>query len=191
MDKQFEFGVVLGRFNHLHNGHKLVIDISRKLCKKTLILIGSAEKVGTLRNPFKLETRKKVIEKVYHNDDVIIGGLKDLTNEDDISFEWGKYILDNICEMYGSVPDLMVYGKDESRKGWFSADDNNKFSEIIVARDKIKISATELRKYLVYDEKDKWKEYVPKEIWDMYDELRKELMGIECYKKLKIANEKK
>ena len=177
--KKFKLGLVLGRFNHMHNGHVEIIEISRQLCEKTLILIGSASECGTLRNPFKLETRKKVIQKIYGDpDDVVIGALNDMTNEDDICFEWGRYILDNVKQMYGEEPDLMVYGKDESRKGWFSEEDSAKFSEVIVTRDKIKISATQLRKYLIEDNKEEWKKYVPEEIWNMYGELKTELENV-------------
>lgn len=183
MKKNFKFGLVLGRFQIFHNGHKEMIDISRKLCEKTLILIGSSQESGTLRNPFGLDIRREAISKIYHEDDVIIGSLKDLTNENDISFEWGRYILDNVEKMYGRKPDLMVYGKDESRKGWFSEEDSKTFSEMIVARDKIKISATKLREYLAQNNRKEWEKYVPKEIWDMYGNLREELLSLDCYKK--------
>lgn len=179
MNKKFKFGLVLGRFQMMHNGHMEIIDMSRQLCEKTLILIGSSQESGTLRNPFKLETRKRVITRIYNDNDVIIGALNDLTNENDISFEWGRYILDNINKMYGVMPDLMLYGKDESRKGWFSEEDSKNFSEMIVSRNKIKTSATKLREYLVQDNKQEWEKYVPKEIWDMYDELREELLMLD------------
>lgn len=148
-----------------------------------MVLVGSAQESGTLRNPFKVETRKKAIHAIYQQEDVIIGELDDMTNENDICFEWGKYILDTVKKKYNLEPDLMVYGKDESRKGWFSEEDSKKFSEVIVARDKIEISATQLRKYLREDKKEEWQKYVPEEIWDMYGELREELLEIECYKK--------
>lgn len=183
MEKKFEFGLVLGRFHPIHNGHRQIIDITRQLCQKTLILIGSSQESGTLRNPFDWKMRKKAISRVYHEPDVLIGTLKDMTDENDICFEWGKYILENVKKMYGAVPDLMVYGKDESRKGWFSEEDSQKFSEVIVARNKIEISATTLREYLVQDQKKKWKEYVPSEIWDMYEELREELLKLEEHQK--------
>ena len=184
MKKNYKIGLVLGRFNHIHCGHVEIINQSIKLCEKTLVLIGSAQESGTIRNPFKVETRRKAIQKVYNNDDIIIGELKDYTNENDISPAWGRYILENVENDYGFIPDLMVYGKDESRKGWFSAEDNQKFSELIVARSKIKISATELRKYMAQNKKEEWKKYVPKEILDMFDELRNELMKIEFYKNM-------
>ncbi len=183
MEKIFEVGLVLGRFHPMHKGHKEIIDIARKLCKKTLILVGSAQESGTFRNPFKVETRKKVIGAVYHQEDMIIGELDDMTNENDICFEWGKYILDTVKKKYDIVPDLMVYGKDESRKGWFSEEDSKRFSEVIVARDKIEISATQLRKYLREDKREEWQKYVPEEIWDMYGDLREELLALECYRK--------
>lgn len=183
MEKNFEFGLVLGRFQHLHKGHVEIIEMARKVCQKTLILICSAQESGTLRNPFKIETRKEVIQKIYQAEDVIIGDLADMTNENDICFEWGKYILENVEKMYGKMPDLMVYGKDESRKGWFSEEDSKNFSEIIVARNKIEISATKLREYMAQNEKGKWKKYVPEQIWDMYDVLREELLQIGYYKK--------
>lgn len=186
MEKIFEFGVVLGRFQHLHNGHMEIIDICRKLSRKTLILIGSSQESGTLRNPFNFEIRKSAISRMYHDEDVMIGALNDLTNENDISFKWGRYILDSVEKMHGIKPDLMVYGKDESRKGWFSKEDSQSFSEIIVARDKIKISATKLREYLIQGNKEEWKKYTPREIWDMYEKLREELLKLECYRKGKI-----
>ena len=188
MEKIFKLGLVLGRYNHIHSGHTKIIDQSRKLCQKTLILIGSAQESGTVRNPFKLETRKKTISKVYQTDDVIIGELKDYTNENDISTKWGKYILDNIKKDYKTIPDLMVYGKDDSRNGWFSKEDSQNFSELIVSRNKNNFSATEIRKYMAQDNKKEWKKYVPKEIWDMYDELREELMKIDFYKELGLNN---
>lgn len=186
MRKNFKLGLVLGRYNHIHNGHTKIIDQSIKLCEKTLILIGSAQESGTIRNPFKLDTRKKAISRVYKNDDVVIGTLKDYTNENDISTKWGQYILDNVKEEYGVIPDLMVYGKDEARKGWFSEEDSQKFSELIVVRDENMFSATELRKYMAQGNEEEWKKHVPKEIWNMYDELRAELMEIEFYKKIDL-----
>ena len=183
MEKKFEFGLVLGRFHPLHKGHQELIDLSRQLCQKTLILISSAQESGTLRNPYDFATRKQVITRVYDQEDVIIDGLNDLTNENDICFEWGRYILENVEKMYGRMPDLMVYGKDESRKGWFSEEDSKLFSEVIVARNKIKISATELRNYLKENQKEEWKNYVPEQIWDMYEALKEKIDKLPYYQK--------
>ena len=44
--------------------------------------------------------------KVYGTyEDVIIETLTDLSNEDDISFEWGRYLLKNTKEILGNGED--------------------------------------------------------------------------------------
>ena len=64
MKKQFETSLILGRFNHIHNGHIMLVEMSRKLSEKTLILIGSSDKSGTLRNPYTIKLRKNLIFKI-------------------------------------------------------------------------------------------------------------------------------
>lgn len=185
LEKTFETSLILGRFNHIHNGHKMLIDMSRKISKKTLILIGSSNKSGTLRNPYNVKLRKEIIEKIYGNEeDIIIAELADLTNENDITFEWGRYLLNNAEKIIGQKPDLMIYGKDESRKGWFYEEDIKNISEIVVSRDKIQISATKLREYLVHGNFEEWSKFVPKEIHDEFDILREELLKVDEYKNM-------
>ena len=182
MEKEFELSLVLGRFNHLHNGHKMIIDMSRKISKKTLILIGSSEKSGTVRNPYDVKIRRNIIEKVYNNqEDIIIGELKDLTNEADATIEWGRYLLKNVEIIAGRKPDVMIYGKDDSRKGWFDEDDVKDITDIIVSRKKMEISATRIRELLVEDNYDLWCKFVPKEIQGEYEFLRNELLKIKEY----------
>ena len=145
-EKEYEFSLILGRFNHIHLGHKMLIDESIKKAKKTLVLIGSMQEKGTLRNPFSYDTRKRLIEKIYKDESsIIISGLEDMSNEHDISYEWGRYILDNVYEMTNLKPDIMFYGNDESRNGWFSEEDIKGIHEEVISRDIFKISATYLR----------------------------------------------
>lgn len=185
MEKIFETSLILGRFNHIHNGHKMLIDMSRKISKQTLVLIGSSDKSGTLRNPYDIKLRKRLINKIYDGaEDLIIEGMPDLTNENDISYEWGRYLLKNAEEILGKKIELMIYGKDESRKGWFEEKYIKDITELIVSRDKIKISATELREYLVKGNFKEWSKYVPLKIRDEYNLLRGELLKIKEYKEL-------
>lgn len=185
MEKNFNLSLILGRFNHIHSGHKYIIDISRNLSKQTLILIGSSQESGTLRNPFSAELRKKLIEKIYENDDSIrVEFLEDMTNEYDINYEWGRYILQNVKKLTGKKPNLMIHGNDESRKGWFDEKDIEDVSEMIITRKDIEISATKLRGYILIGNKEKWSEFVPKEIHNMFDEIRQELLAIPVYKKI-------
>ena len=56
-NKLYKLGLVCGRFSHVQNGHLSLIDVSMCLAEKTLVLVSSAQEYGTLRNPFKAETR--------------------------------------------------------------------------------------------------------------------------------------
>lgn len=184
-NKKYKLSLVLGRLNHIHNGHKMLIEKSREVSEKTLILLGSAQEKGTLRNPFSIDTRKRLLEKIFGKaKDIIIYGLNDMSNEHDVNYMWGKYILDNVNRLVGKKPDVMFYGNDESRRGWFSEEDIKGIDEEIISRDILKISATYLRGLILIGNKEEWKKYVPEEIHDEFDNLRNILLDIPVYKEI-------
>jgi len=180
--KKYDVGLLVGRFNVFHIGHKSLADLALTMCDRLLILVGSAQENGTLRNPFSVETRIKMIKEIYHDDNVIVCGLPDLTSEDDISEEWGKYLLDKVHDIIGKNPDVMIYGNDESRSGWFAPEDIKDIMEIVVPRSEIPISATELRKLMVSNNWLKWCDYHSLELHKYFYDLRLELMNCTYYK---------
>ena len=123
-----------------------------------------------------------MVKEIYPDDNVIVHGLLDLTNENDISAEWGRYLLDNVYNIIGKLPDVMIYGNDESRSGWFAPEDIKDVMEIVVPRSEIPISATELRQLMVDNNWLKWYEYHSPELYKHYYGLRLELMNCACYK---------
>lgn len=181
----FELGVICGRFGHIHYGHKYLFDISINLCKTTLILVGSAQEVQTLRNPFSIKTRIDTIKNIYPDLDetkFLIRGINDLTNEYDLTTDWGKYVNEQIKNYTNKKADLLIYGNDESRETWFSPEDIKTTSRLIIPRSNI--SATSLRGYLTIDDKDSWKKATPPEIHNMYNQLRLELLEVPIYKEI-------
>lgn len=185
MSKPYDLGFVCGRFQTFHIGHQSLIDTSVKLCDRTLILIGSAQESGTERNPLNIATRIEMLQTIYGKDsDIMLYGLSDLTNENDITPDWGRYLLENIHRYVYKSPDLMVYGNDEARSKWFDTEDILDTSEFIVNRGRIPISATMLRQLMVEDKRKEWMKYVHPRLHKMYDRLRNELMTVDYYKEL-------
>ena len=182
--KKYEFGMICGRFSHIHNGHKILIEKGLQLCNKVLILVGSAQENNTLRNPFSAEYRIKLIKKIYNNDNLIIEKLDDMTNEYDISYDWGEYVINNTKKHIGRFADLIITGNDDLRKGWFSEEQLKDTEELIVDRKLLDISATKLRGYIIVNDKEKWKKYVPEEIHEDFDEIRKKILKVESYRKI-------
>lgn len=173
--KPYDTGLIVGRFQTLHIGHQSLIDTGIKLCDRVLVLVGSAQECGTERNPLNINTRTKMLKEVY-GDQIMIYALADMTNEDDIRPEWGRFLLENVDRYIYKAPDLMIYGNDEARSKWFDPEDIRDTSEFIVNRGRIPISATDLRNMMINDERKEWMKWVDPKLHKMYDELRNELM---------------
>lgn len=184
--KSFRTGLICGRFQTLHDGHMRLIDYGLTLCKRLLVLVGSSQLYGTERNPFKLETRIEMIKRAYKDcyPEIIVHGIEDLSNEDVINPQWGKYLIDTAKIYLAEKPEIMIYGNDKSRSTWFSKEDLKGISELIVNRTELPISATMIRELMAKNDRRNWKKYVDPAIYSMYDRLRGELMEIDYYKKI-------
>ena len=181
--KPYDVGLICGRFQTFHIGHESLVETGIKLCDRVLILIGSAQECGTERNPFNINTRTKMLRCIYgDNANILIYGVSDLTNENDIRPEWGRYLLDNVDRYIYKAPELMIYGNDESRSKWFDPEDIRDTSEFIVNRGRIPISATMVREAMVFDKRKEWMSMVNPKLHKMYSELRDELMSVQFYK---------
>jgi nicotinamide-nucleotide adenylyltransferase len=186
--KPYDLGLFVGRFQHIHVGHEHVINTGFKLCDKILVLVGSAQESGTMRNPFDYAIRRELIKRIYADEyaegRLIIKSINDLTNENDITPSWGKYVLKNVQEYMGKLPDVMVYGNDDSRSGWFDKEDIKDMMEVIVPRSRINISATKLRNLIIQGNFEVWQEYTNPAIHELFGELRDYLYETDYYKEL-------
>jgi cytidyltransferase-like protein len=46
--KKYKLGMYLGRFQPFHNGHKAIVDKMLEECEEVVIVVGSADKMGTM-----------------------------------------------------------------------------------------------------------------------------------------------
>ena len=183
----FEFAFICGRYGHADLGHKLLIDKGIQVSRKTYVAIGSAQEKGTLRNPFCIETRKRVLREMFaelSEDRLVIDGIADMSNEQNRSTSWGTYLKKHLIEKFGNFPDLILYGREGSRNNWFEEADMERTSELLVPRSLIPISGTEIRGMLVINDEISWCKNVPEEIYYLYPELREELMETPIYKEI-------
>ena len=181
--KPYDIGLICGRFQTFHKGHEKLVDTGLMLCDRLLILIGSAQECGTERNPLNINTRTKMLKEIYgDNPNIMIYGLADMTDEDDIRPVWGRYLLDNVDRYIYKNPEVMIYGNDESRSQWFDKKDLVNTTELIINRAELSISATMLRQLMVADNRKEWMKWVNPKLHKMYDELRRELMSVDFYK---------
>lgn len=181
--KVFNTGIIVGRFQHIHNGHEKIINIGRSLCETLLIFVGSAGEKTSSRNPYDYEYRKKLIEMIYKEDikkgNVIIKPLKDLEDKNDLSPKWGEYVLNNATQVLGKRPECIIYGKDKDIFKCFDKNTVKNITEVLVDRNCFNISATKMRNYLLNDQKDEWKKYANEAIYSEYQNLKNILENIQ------------
>lgn len=183
----FEFAFVCGRYNHAHLGHKLLIDKALQISSRVYVAVGSAQEKETLRNPFSVNTRIKVIKNMYPDMSekrLIVDGINDLSNEFNKTTSWGTYLKEHIINKFARFPDLILYGSEGDRSKWFKEEDMEDTFDLIVPRKSIPISATKMRGFLVIDDEESWQQNVPETIYNMYSELRQELMSAPVYKQI-------
>lgn len=185
MLKPYDVGMLCGRFQTFHIGHESLVETGLKLCDRMLILVGSSQECGTERNPLNINTRTKMLKAIYGDEPhIMIYGLADMTDENDIRPEWGRYLLDNVDRYIYKAPELMIYGNDESRSKWFDPEDIRDTTELIINRGRIPISATEVRKMMVMDNRREWQKWVNPKLHKMYHEIRDELMSVPFYQEM-------
>lgn len=183
--KVYDCALVVGRFQTFHLGHQHLIDSARNLADRVLIFVGSANEYGTERNPLNVETRIRMLRQIYEdNREFMIYPLPDLTNENDINYDWGKYVLDNCKRYVYKNPELFVFGNDTNKgSSWFSDEDLENTSQLIINRQNIPISGTQLRELMVYGDakRSEWMKWVNPKLHKFYDEIRSELMTVPFY----------
>lgn len=187
-EKPFKVGFVIGRFQTIHLGHEKMINKALELCSRVIVLVGSAQEEGTLRNPYSYETRADLINEIYENKPVSVSFIDDMTHENDHSHEWGRYLLNRVSQVATDLglpdPEVMIYGNDEERSLWFDPSDIENLNHVIIGRSDLSISATKNRDFMVRDNYWKWKQNTNPKIHEHFKELRQALLEIPEYKEM-------
>ncbi len=175
MNKPYSLGVIVGRFQLFHAGHRMMIDTALSVCERVGVLVGSANESGTNKNPFSYETRRDMLRLVY-GDRIEIAPLDDIGVGNCAA--WGEYVLDNAEKYFGALPDVAVSGKEARRVSWLEGERGEKIAEIYVPKT-VEISASRMRELLARGEREEWEKYTDPAIRDMFDALRAEVVSSE------------
>ena len=167
--KLFELGIIIGRFQTLHNGHVDMIEKACKICKKVGVFIFASQEYGTKKDPFTYSFRENMLRSVF-GEKISIFPLPESHKSND-----SAYIKEKIIKHFGRLPDVVISGKSLRRTDWFGKEDE--IAELYLPKE-TSISATQLRKYLFDGDKMKWCEFVPRELWNQYDIMRMVMLSI-------------
>lgn len=173
MNKPYKLGILVGRFQTLHSGHEDMINRAIELCDRVGVFVGSSNESGTSKNPFSYETREEMLKTVF-GDSICVCPLPDIGVGNNSA--WGDYVLKNVVERFGEMPDLLVSGKEARRVSWFDSVEGALIAELYIPKT-IDISASQMREHFIDNDVESWKKYTNPKLWKMYDKLRQEVLG--------------
>lgn len=158
-EKKYKVGFYIGRFQPYHKGHHSIVQAMQEQCEHIIIGLGSAQEFETERNPFDVQFRTKMIyDSVRPNYNVRVIPIYDRPVPAN-DYRWGDYVMHQVKEQTGVIPDVIFEGEEIERESWFI---NTGLPIVRVPRDTIPISGTQIRDILsspnYYD--DVW-DYVP------------------------------
>lgn len=171
-NKPYRLGILVGRFQTLHSGHADMIHRAIELCDKVGIFVGSSNESGTSKNPFSYETREDILKTVF-GEKIYVYPLPDIGVGNNST--WGDYVLKNVIDRFGEMPDLLISGKEARRISWFDSVEGASIAELYIPKT-IDISATEMRDFLINNNFESWKKYTDPKLWCKYGNLRQEVL---------------
>lgn len=143
---KYKIGLVVGRFQPITAGQELLINTALQNCKTVIILVTSADKKRTYKNPFSFDERKSMIEKTFSRH---LSSIKILPmNEIKVSnnAEYGSAILKLVEDKLNTSIDVFV---TSTRKvTWF----DNSMKTITVNKYIKPTTAEQIRDKIILDE---------------------------------------
>jgi nicotinamide-nucleotide adenylyltransferase len=145
-------GLVIGRFQPFHLGHKYLIEEALKVCDKIIIGIGSSN-VSDKSNPYSFEQRERFLREFVNNeklDNKVLNIVPIVDDPDDNV--WFEILIKNTGKFDVGVGD----------NDWVNGIlEENKIPVVRVGfYDRKKLEGTEIRK-LMKGNKKKWEDRVP------------------------------
>ena len=178
-------GVFLSRMQPLHKGHIGMIDKALSENDKVIILIGSSNKEGTIRNPLGIELRREILqealEEIYSKEDlekIYIKNLPDWSTETDYDtfLEWGRYLYYNITAIAEQKTFSMYFSDDrEIIENWFEDEEIRKRIDLkIFDRASMfeAVSSTKIRNAFLNGDREYIKNSVPNAVEKRFDLIK-------------------
>lgn len=180
-------GIILFRAQPFHNGHlaqiKRAYDDLQKLGGDLYIIIGSADKMGTKRNPLPISIRLDLVRnslaEVYGVEDLChihVIPLEDLSDEANNTYSWGQYLYNEMCEITNDKDFIFYYSdKPEIALSWFDEHVILHFWFRFLPRVN-DVNATKVRDCLLHltdcqDNYDTLKHMLPSYVYSKYPEI--------------------
>ncbi len=176
-------GVFLSRMQPLHIGHLGIIELMLQENDRIVIIIGSKNKKGTLRNPLDVKLRREILEETIKEhfkenvNRITISELPDWSMETEISsnLEWGRYLYYNIVSL-AEKKHFSMYFSDEREiiEAWFDEELSKRINLRIFERKNMfeAVSSTKIREAFIKDDIEYIKKSCPNAVIKRYNKIK-------------------
>jgi bifunctional NMN adenylyltransferase/nudix hydrolase len=196
MNKQYDYGIVIGRFQPFHLAHQDLIQHSLSLAEKVIIILGSARSASDVKNPFTPAMREEMIRACFPDDEkrLVFRAVRDYPYNDHI---WITEVQNLVREIVEEEDDkrhakiaLVGFFKDRSSY-YLNLFPQWQFEEFYSShRAHIKINGSEIRDKYFANVQD-WVELLPPTIaiqlevfrhTEEFENLKREFEYLQKYK---------
>ncbi len=193
MNKKYNYGIVIGRFQPFHLAHQSLIQHATQLCEKVIVVLGSARSASDVKNPFTPEMREEIIRACFPKENLTFCAVRDYPYNDHV---WTTEIQNVVNEVIKEDGDenakVAVVGFFKDRSSYYlNMFPQWNFEEFFISDRKfLSISASDIReKYFSNDES--WKIDIPETAANYltafkedptYTHLQKEFEYLQKYK---------
>lgn len=97
--RQYDYAVFIGRFEPFHNAHKRVIEKALSVADRVIVLIGSANKPRSIKDPFFVEERKVMMKSAFPtgvSSKLLFGELRDFPYNDE---RWAREVQSQVAQL--------------------------------------------------------------------------------------------
>lgn len=165
MNKKYDFGIVIGRFQPFHLAHLDLIRYSLKLAEKVIIVLGSARSASDVKNPFTPTMREEIIRACFPKDEnrLIFRAVRDYPYNDHVWTTEVQNVVNETVEK--DVAKISIFGFFKDKSSYYlNLFPQWSFEEFYCSDKKLlSLNATRIREKFFSDSED-WKEFLPPQV---------------------------
>lgn len=113
-----KYGVLIGRFEPYHNGHKKLVDFALQHCEELIVILGSCNTACSIKNPWNAQERQEMILACHQQDAERITFIEasDYLYNDN---RWVTSIQNQVDEVTEGSDDIALFGENKDRTTFY------------------------------------------------------------------------
>lgn len=167
MNKKYDFGIVIGRFQPFHSAHQALIKHALDLAEKIIVILGSARSASDVKNPFTPAMREEIIRACFPQEEnrLVFRSVRDYPYNDHVWTAEVQNTVNEITEDEKEHANIAIIGFFKDRSSYYlNLFPQWSFEEFYCADKKLlNLNASNIREKFFADDED-WREFVPETV---------------------------